>query len=506
MRQHISLIVFIITFATTLRANNLPAIPLTGQAQCYAFNYQDISACLDRPEANNGTGVQIILRSHIELDLQQTVRIHNKKNIIIEGDHSVPSPVISETTARMSATGQSKQSNQNASFVEVTGNSSDIVLRHLTLHDFAARPNELARRCRIGADPNNPTRWETDPCHAPIFIGGARGNSGDDFPKKVQIDDLSIDSDKSILVEIRRIDDLRVTNSHFHHGTVYGLYFHPHFPHFNIHLERNEFQDTGTNALNLSNVDGVAIKDNVFINNHKDPQFMVCSNASTSSKTEACSGGQLLLADNRNAPVQNVTITGNTITMTSENLWKKSATGIEIKSGLLGKINGILIEGNTIHNISRQAIQVHKGTHSDIAIKNNQACGNLVDFGEANAIQPGVISINGENGVDLDSNRVGSDCDRNPVWASFEGTPKECLFSSNQTHCALNIKWKIYNLPLGKRPKVLVDGRPFATEGETDHGSKGADWIGEQDYKFELFMDRSEKYPIAVLNVHGKRN
>lgn len=506
MRRHIHLIPVIIAFTASLIASDLLASQIAAQAHCYVFNYKDITACLDRSEANDGTGIQIILRSDIVLDLHQTIRIHNKKNIIIEGDHSMPSPVISETTARMRATGQAKQNNQNAGFIEVTGNSSDIVIRHLTLHDFAPRPNELARRCRIGADPNNPTRWETDPCYAPIFVGSARGNSGDEFPKKVLIDDFSIDSDKSILMEIRRIDDLSVTNSHFYHGTVYGLYFHPHFSHFNIHLERNEFRDTGTNALNLSNVDGVAIKDNVFINNHKDPQFMVCSNASTSLKTEACSGGQLLLADNRNAPVRNVTITGNTITMTSENLVKKSATGIEIKSGLLDEIKGILIEGNTIYNIPRQAIQVHKGTHSDIVIKNNQACRNLVDFGEANAIQPGVISINGEKGVDLDANRVGSDCDNNPVRGSFDGTPKECLFSTNQTHCALNVKWKIYNLPMGKRPKVLIDGHPFATEGETDQGSKAADWIGEQDYKFELFMDRSDKYPIAVLNVHGKRN
>ncbi len=501
MRTPNQVFIFISTVVAVLVGHQAMAV----QSQCNASNYEQVAACLNLPEATNGTGVQIVIHSDIVLDLNQTIRVDGRKRITIEGDSTRPAPVISDTVARAKSTGPLKQNGNNASLIEITSDSSDILLRHFAIRDFGQRPNELKARCRIGGDAKNPDHWDKDLCYSPLFVGSARVRSSAEFPQRVSFSDLSVDSDKSILVEIGQVADLIIENSRFSHGTVFGVHFQQKFSHTNIKLQNNDFVGSGTNAILLSNVNDVLVQGNRLTDNHIDPQFMVCRTESSPVKSGACPGGQILLADNPNAPVRNVKIIGNTITMTPDHLGNKSTTGIEIKSGKLDKIEGVLIEGNTIYNISRQAIQVHKGAHSDVVIKNNQACHNLVDFGAADIVKAGVISINEENGVVLDSNRVGPDCTRNPVWASFDGTPKECVIASGQSRCALIVKWKISNSPPGSQPKILVNGGPFVLDGRGDQGSKEAPWIEERDYKFELFLDQADTNPAAVLSVRGKR-
>lgn len=472
--------------------------------KCNSLNYNQLINCLNLPEAENGTGVEIIILSDIILDSNQIIRIDGKKNILIEGDRSEPTPTISETTSRIDSKKLSKNKKLNTSLIEITGNSHDITLRNLKLLDSYENSDNFKKNCRIN-DRFKSSRWDTNLCYAPLLIGSARGNSGNEFPTKILLAEITIVSNKSVLAEFRRTDDLSIIDSYFSHGTVFGLYFHPKFPHKNIYITNNEFANTGTNAINLSNIKDALIRNNLFTDNHRDPQFMSCGNSSASSKTLACSGGQLLLADNHNAPVQNITITGNTFTTSSINPDEKTTVGIEIKSGKLDKIQDIFIEGNTIVNNPRHAIQIHKGNHSNIQIRNNYACSNLVGFGQGNAIQPGVISVNQGKGIILDSNRIGPNCGNNPVWANFANTPTECKIAPDQNDCTITVEWKIHNLPPGYRPKILVNGTAFVSNNSDTQGSKELYLTTDQNKEIKLFINQLDTHPIAIMNVHGKK-
>ena len=116
---------------------------------------------------------------------------------------------ISETVARNEG-----QGGNNRYMMSVLGGSA---LRLDGLRFVDAVPNELDRRCRAGAHPTLPNRWEKGPCDPPLLVGGGVAD--------LRISGLEIRSDKPVLLELRDATGVAIERSRFLDGTVFGIVF-----------------------------------------------------------------------------------------------------------------------------------------------------------------------------------------------------------------------------------------------------------------------------------------
>jgi hypothetical protein len=344
--------------------------------QCLASSFSELEACLDRPAAADpATHLEVIITGDLVLGDRQHIQMTDRHNLTVRGDGLV---TISETLARNEG-----QGGNNRYMMSVLGGSA------LRLHDLRfvdAAPNELDRRCRAGAHPTLPNRWEKGPCDPPVLVGGGVAD--------LRISGVEIRSDKPVLLELRDATGVAIERSRFLDGTVFGVVFARGFHAEDVSLANNEFREIGANAVVVHNATGVEITGNRFVDNHWDRQFLQCG----PSGREPCTGGQILVRDHRDQPVSGVVIRGNVVTQTDPT--RATATGIEIGNADRADLNGIIIVDNEISRLARQAIQVHFGArpggHSVVVAFNRLLGNGLVENDGGRGPQ---ITINDNSGV-----------------------------------------------------------------------------------------------------------
>ena len=366
-----------------LLAAALLAVP-AGDAECRAADFATLEACLADPRAADpAVEFHVLVEDEIVLGVREDILLVDRHNVVLRG---AGGPVtITETNERNESPG-----GRNRYMITVSGGSA-VTLADLRLRD--AVPNDLAARCRAGANPDRPLRWEKGPCDPPVHVGG--GVTG------LRIENVDIRSDKPVLLEIRAVNGMEVSGSRFTDGSVFGILFHRNFRHEDVVIRDNEFRHIGANALVVHNAERVLIEGNRFVDDHWDLQFASCGE----TRSEGCTGGQLLIRDHRDQPVHDVTIVGNWIYQTDPA--RATATGIEIGDADRATLTGIRVIGNYIFGLGRQAVQVHFGHQPgghDVTISGNVLLGNGV-AGEDGTRGP-QITINENDGVVVTANVV----------------------------------------------------------------------------------------------------
>ncbi len=493
--------------------------------ECFAPTYAQVQACLalaagrpvDAPSFN------ILMTSDMILDLNQVIRLQNVRNVTLRGAGGalLDQPVrISETTARM----ESDASNDRY-MIEVLGKSDHVTVSNLTLIDAPNSTAILKQKCRAGAnpDPAKYTLWDPPFCYPALFVGGVSAQT-DDIARDVTIDKVTIISNKASVFEVRRTTGLTVTNSVFDGATVHGIFFHGTYPHIQTVFKNNRFSHAGTAALNLHNVDDVLVEGNVFFDNHIIPQFLYCEGGGTPPQCVGGTkkfypGGQLYAADVANAPVRNVRILNNELFMTPEYLGHQTTVGIEIDNGTRAPLSNVLIEGNYVHDMSRNGIAIHNATTTalnqrDVIVRNNQVFDTYLDFPTLNlpataGIQlesnPAAFPNNMHPYVDLDSNQVRKGSGGPGMSGPFAGTPKTCFVNPSTRPCPpVEIRWQITGAPATTKPILKVNNANMkGYVAGTMEGTISIPWMTTRNYSFSLHLDASDPYPIAVINVVG---
>jgi hypothetical protein len=492
--------------------------------ECFAPTYAQVQACLALAAARpaNAPQFHILMTGDMVLDLNQVIRFQNLRNVTLRGaggpllDQSVR---ISETTARM----ESDAANDKY-MIEVLGGSDHVTVSNLTLVDAPNSTAILKQKCRAGAnpDPVKYTLWDPPFCYPALFVGGVSARV-DDLAKDVTVDKVTIISHKASVFEVRRTTGLTVTNSVFDGATVHGIFFHATYPHIQTVFKNNRFSHAGTAALNLHNVDDVLVEDNVFFDNHIDPQFLYCEGGGTPPQCVGGTkkfypGGQLYAADVVNAPVRNVRMLNNELFMTAEYLGHQTTVGIEIDNGARASLSNVLLEGNYVHDMPRNGIAIHNATTTllnqrDVIVRNNRVFDSYLDFPTLNlpataGIQlesnPAAFPNNMHPYVDVDSNQIRKGS--GPVMSgTFAGTPKTCVVNPATGLCPpVDIHWQITGAPANTKPILKVNNANMkGYAAGTLSGTATVPWIFARNYSFSLHLDANDPYPIAVINIVG---
>ncbi len=177
-------------------------------------------------------------------------------------------------------------------------------------------------------------------------------------------DGITIKNSQYIGLEIGNANDVTIKNSKFLNMGMIAVWTGDNPIHAII--ENNVFQDNFSNAI-LATFKGTAtdpsiIRNNYFINNHRQAVFSVCG-----SGTDPCPGGQVLIAGNTN----NLVVSNNTI---KDGSLPIGTTGIELN----GNTSNVTIQNNDIHHNTGAGIFLNRdsGNISNLNIVNNMIYGN----------------------------------------------------------------------------------------------------------------------------------
>lgn len=485
-------------------------IGLSVEIVCHANSFIGFQQCLEKKKnlAEDSTLI-IRLMSNLVLRKDEVIRfkdMHHVQLVGALGGNVSQKPSISEDKERLLLDTQN-----NRHLIEIVGNSHHVTLTNLVLNDLSGSENLLKTKCRTGANSTNPNLWDPPLCYSPILVGGNNSNKTREITENILINSVVIRSHKALLAEIRSTNLLSIKNSVFDGGTVTGLFFNAAYRRWNTLISSTTFKHSGTAALTLTNAFNSLIINNLFLNNHIDPQYPYID--PNTGETKYYPGGQLYLASVSNAPIQYVKILNNEITSSPEYLGKRMTAGIEVMTGELSPISDVLISGNKIHGISRHAMSIHyskSGQHRNILIKGNHLYSNLLDYPELQLPETAYIqteTIIGHPGVNLDSNFYSKDTinSKRVFYGSLDGTQTSCRVDPKVGLCKVILKWKYVNLPEGSKPILRVNGKPMAFIGGKTSGEMVLPWIkADQTYVVSIHTNENNMYPLASTNIFGK--
>jgi hypothetical protein len=513
---------------------------------CMASDFNELNTCLAQavdPSRDLGVQLDILLTSDLVLDLGQVIRMNDVENISLRGagGPALDQPIsITETNDRMNQADASLSGPNNKTYIEIGGRSRNVKVSNFEIKDAPGSETFLRNKCRTGGnpDPSKPNLWDIRHCHAPVLVGSSRmPSTAYDYTKDIEINRINVDTNKAILMEVRRTRGLAITNSSFGGavhggGTVYGVLFSTKFHHVNTVISGNHFQHAGTAALSLFNAFNTLIQHNTFVDNHIDPQYIYHPTPTTNAYFP---GGQLYIADSLNAPNTFVRIFNNDISMTPAYTGHcatpplvrtgcRSTTGIEIMNGERAVVSDVLVEGNRVHDLPRNGIAVHNSSHLNqhrITIRNNRLFDNYLDFASINLPVAAFIQLETAPGIFPNPLHPNVDLDSNQLWrsgqpsvtGSFLDSPKSCsVFGPQPGRCTVTLLWEITRLPPGAIPVIKVDNVVTKTRvliaayGHAANGSVVVPWILEdRNHTFGLYLNSADEYPLAMINVMGIR-
>ncbi len=484
---------------------------------CEASDYTNLQNCL----AKTARPLLINLTHDIVLGVGQRIQLDGLDNVTLQGAggaHYDQLVTISETVERMRLADPSPNGAGNKAYLVIGGNARNITISNLAFADAPESMIFLRARCRTGAnpDPKRSNLWDVQYCYAPVLLGSVRANSNE-ASQMIRLERITIDTNKAILMDIRRTTGLSIRDSSFGGvvrggGTVYGVLMHPKFHHLNTIFAGNRFKYAGTAALSVFNTTNTVIERNAFVDNHIDPQYQVPN----SSPPQYFPGGQLYIADDFGAPNNGVRITDNEISMTPEysghHPGKGTTYGLEIMNGEKAPISDVLIEGNHIHDLSSGGISVHNSARlgqAGIVIRHNFLNDNYRDYAPGRLSLPAYIQTETDpavfpnhqhENVDMDSNQF-SRGGIPPLSASFLDTPKHCVLASANQSCSITFRWAIAGMLPGSAPIIRADGKPVKAFGPATSGSVVIPWVTTRNHVFTLHLNPSDIYPLAMINI-----
>jgi|GEM_PF-5396467 len=343
-----------------------PAIPQSPSAvNCLAASFVDLERCIDLSRSRGpSAGIQIVtLSQNLVLGINETIDLTGVSNLELRA--ASPAITITESVPRL-LSGEPG----NRHLIVIGADSKNLTLRGLQVIDPIGQRENLKRQCRVGAHETNPNLWNPTICYAPLLIGGV-SLDGADSAEGIKLIGLKVISDKALLLELKTTKRLVIEDSTFKGGTSMGIMFHSTTPHLTSVIQRNTFEDAGTNAIIFTNATNTLFQSNRFINNHRDPQF---SCGQRSGVPVFCTGGQLFLTNHSN--IRDLRVLNNHFEMTDPIYLQSNSGGIEISnSGAgVGVTQNVVISGNRFENLSLWAIHVGETRHQrikDISITNN---------------------------------------------------------------------------------------------------------------------------------------
>ena len=326
-----------------------PSSTLASQSVCQASSMATAKDCFNK--LNNGSVNAVEVTTPIAC---------SGENACAFSLNNINRPVLIYGTPNTNA-GFTITDSNNYSILTVN-NSSQVTISNLILNDTSGIHCEF---------------WYGyfNPCYAPpmVFSGGANN----------VIDGITIENSRYQALEISEGNNLTIKNSKFLNNSWFGIAIdnveNNHVnPPVALHIENNLFQDNSTSAIG-GPLSGTAdnpstIKNNVFINNHRQAIFAVCG----PNNLSPCGGGQLFI----DWYTQNLVIANNTIKDGSLDV---STAGIELTAYL----SDLTIENNDIHHNTGAGIILNGGIapppctttcNIDINILNNMVYGNAANL------------------------------------------------------------------------------------------------------------------------------